>query len=58
MLAMRAESSRLICPAPTPTVAPALQKTIAFDLTYFATCQANSRVLQLRRRGLQPAHGA
>src|SRR5690606_12413867 len=41
--AMRAESIRLICPAPTPIVAPSAQKTIAFDFTYFATRHANSR---------------
>ena len=43
MLAMRAESSRLICPAPTPMVMPLAQKTIALLLTYLATFQANSR---------------
>ena len=43
MLAMRAESSRLIWPAPTPMVMPSLQNTMALDLTYLATFQANSR---------------
>lgn len=41
--AMRAESSRLICPAPTAKVIPAWQKTIALLFTNFATLQANSR---------------
>ena len=40
---MRALSMRLIWPAPTPSVMPSLQNTMAFDLTYFATFQANSR---------------
>ncbi|MNT08746.1 hypothetical protein D3C72_1434970 [compost metagenome] len=43
MLAMRAESRRLIWPAPTPMVMPSAQNTIALLLTYFATFQANSR---------------
>ena len=43
MLAMRAESSRLICPAPTPSVMPPAQNTMALLLTYLATFQANSR---------------
>ena len=41
--AMRAESIRLIWPAPTPSVWPAAQKTIAFDFTNLATRQAKSR---------------
>src|SRR5690606_20162243 len=41
--AMRAESMRLIWPAPTPSVMPSPQNTIAFDLTYLATRHANSR---------------
>src|SRR5438067_3878397 len=36
-------STRLICPAPMPTVAPPLAKTIAFDLTCLQTVSANSR---------------
>ena len=42
MAAIRAESSRLICPAPTPSVIPPAQNTMALDLTYLATFQANS----------------
>ena len=42
-LPARAESRRLIWPAPTPMVMPPLQKTMAFDLTYLATFQANRR---------------
>ncbi len=42
MLAMRAESMRLICPAPTPSVMPPAQNTMALLLTYLATFQANS----------------
>ena len=34
------ESTRLICPAPTPSVAPPRAKTMALDLTCFATFQA------------------
>ena len=40
---MRTLSTRLIWPAPMPTVAPPRAKTIAFDLTCFATVSANSR---------------
>src|SRR6185369_7269219 len=43
MEAMRAESMRLICPAPTPSVIPSAQKTMALLFTNFATFQANSR---------------
>src|SRR5262249_19343153 len=43
--AIFALSMRLICPAPTPSVAPPRQNTIAFDFTYFATVQAKSRSL-------------
>ena len=45
MPAMRAESTRLIWPAPTPSVMPPPQKTIALLFTYFATFHANSRSL-------------
>src|SRR5690606_18727729 len=41
--AMRAESIRLIWPAPTPSVCPLPQKTMAFDFTNLATRQAKSR---------------
>ena len=41
--AMRTLSTRLIWPAPMPTVAPPRAKTIAFDLTCLATVSANSR---------------
>src|SRR2546429_596424 len=34
------ESTRLICPAPTPSVAPSLANTMALDFTCFATCHA------------------
>ena len=40
---MRAESIRLICPAPTPRVWLLPQNTIALDFTYLATRQANIR---------------
>ncbi|MNT12301.1 hypothetical protein D3C72_1472240 [compost metagenome] len=43
MLAMRAESTRLIWPAPTPSVMPPPQNTMALDLTNLATRQANIR---------------
>jgi hypothetical protein len=43
MLAMRAESKRLIWPAPTPSVMPPAQNTMALLLTNLATFQANSR---------------
>src|SRR5690606_19837489 len=43
MEAMRAESMRLIWPAPTPRVMPLPTKTMALDLTYLATFQANIR---------------
>ena len=43
MEAMRAESRRLIWPAPTPMVMPFLQKTMALDLTNLATFHANNR---------------
>src|SRR6478609_7780242 len=35
--AMRVESTRLIWPAPTPSVMPPAQKTMAFDFTNLAT---------------------
>ena len=38
---MRAESTRLICPAPMPKVMPLAQYTMALDLTNLATRQAN-----------------
>src|SRR6267142_356122 len=34
------ESTRLICPAPTPSVAPSFAKTMALDFTCFATFHA------------------
>ena len=43
MRAMRAESTRLIWPAPTPSVMPPPQKTMALLFTNLATFQANSR---------------
>src|SRR5690606_7725348 len=43
IVAMRAESIRLIWPAPTPRVWPLPQKTMAFDVTNFATRHAKSR---------------
>ena len=49
---MRAESRRLIWPAPTPSVMPPAQNTIALLFTYFATFQANSRSSQLLGVGL------
>ena len=41
--AIRTESTRLICPAPIPTVAPSRASTIAFERTWRHTRQANSR---------------
>ena len=52
MPAMRAESTRLIWPAPTPSVMPPPQKTMALLLTYLATVQANSRSSSCCARGL------
>ena len=40
--AIRAESTRLIWPAPLPAVVASLTKTMAFDLTCLITRQANS----------------
>ena len=39
------ESTRLIWPAPTPSVAPSLAKTMALDFTCLQTFQAKRRVL-------------
>ena len=41
--AIRTESTRLICPAPIPTVAPSFANTIAFERTWRHTFQANIR---------------
>ena len=41
--AMRVLSTRLICPAPMPTVAPSLAYTTAFELTCLAILKANFR---------------
>ena len=41
-IASRTESTRLICPAPIPTVAPSLTSTIAFERTCLQTFQANA----------------
>jgi hypothetical protein len=43
MLAILVESTRLIWPAPTPSVMPLPQKTMALDLTNLATRSAKSR---------------
>ena len=43
MAAIRALTTRLIWPAPTPTVRPPRAKTMALDLTYLQTIQANIR---------------
>src|SRR5882672_7406843 len=40
------ESTRLICPAPTPSVAPSFANTIALDFTCFATFHAK-RIVRL-----------
>ena len=40
--AMRLESTRLICPAPMPSVRPAPQYTMAFDFTCFTMRQPKS----------------
>ncbi len=42
-LASRTESTRLICPAPTPTTLRSATYTMAFDFTRLATIQANLR---------------
>ena len=52
MTAMRAESTRLIWPAPTPASCRRRQNTMALDLTNLATFQANSRSRHLRLGGL------
>src|SRR5467141_2002002 len=49
--ARRELSTRLIWPAPTPSVMPSRQKTMAFDFTNFATRQANSRSLHCDSEG-------
>ena len=49
-------STRDICPAPIPTVAPSLASTIAFDLTCLATFMANSTSYALGRAGLASGH--
>ena len=41
--AILVESMRLICPAPTPSVMPYRQNTIALDFTYLATRKAKMR---------------
>ena len=38
---MRADSTRDICPAPTPRVAPSRANTMAFDLTNFVPSTRN-----------------
>ena len=43
LTARLAESTRLIWPAPTPTVIRSLTRMMAFDLVCFATRQAKSR---------------
>ena len=51
--AMCDESSRLICPAPTPTTAPPRANRIAFDFTCLQTFQANSRSRRSASVGLR-----
>ena len=50
-IAIRTESTRLICPAPIPTVAPSLAITIAFERTCRQTFHANNRSSHWRRSG-------
>src|SRR5689334_23930327 len=42
---------RSICPAPTPSVMPSPQNTMALLFTYLATVQANSRSSSCRADG-------
>ena len=42
-IAILTESTRLICPAPIPSVAPSFAITIAFERTWRHTFQANHR---------------
>ena len=49
--AMREESTRLIWPAPMPTVAPSLAYTMAFDFTCLATRKAKRRSSSSRSVG-------
>src|SRR3984957_5929157 len=46
-------TTRLICPAPMPTVALSLTQTTAFDLTYFATRHAKIRSSSSARLGMR-----
>ena len=55
MTAMRAESTRFICPAPTPTTWSAVASTIALDLACLATRQAKRSAAQLRLGGRRAA---
>ncbi len=41
VIAIFAEPTRFICPAPTPIVMSSFAKTIAFDFTCFTTFQAS-----------------
>ncbi len=50
--AIRVESTRLIWPAPIPSVAPSRAKTIAFERTWRQTFQANSRSSHCSSLGL------
>src|SRR5919108_3435289 len=43
VVARRTESTRLICPAPIPTVCPGRANTIAFDLTCLQTFHAKAQ---------------
>ena len=54
--ARRTESTRLICPAPTPTVASPRASTIALERTCLHTRQANSISLPLVVGGLALGH--
>src|SRR4051812_45394493 len=50
-IAIRTASTRLIWPAPTPSVAPSRASTIAFERTWAHTRQANSRSSHSRSVG-------
>ena len=52
------ESTRLIWPAPTPSVAPSLAKTMALDLTCLANFPGEEHGVHFFRRGGALGHGA
>jgi hypothetical protein len=56
MLAMRAESRRLICPAPTPMVMPPLQNTNGVGFDVLGHRPGKKQIIQLVGRGLAGGH--